>query len=91
MSAYSRLLGRLGQKTEQSVKKDIVGRYGRQHTPLIPALGGRGKWISEFEAILIYTATSRIGRDTQRKPILEDKTKPNQTPRDSRVITFVSL
>jgi hypothetical protein len=38
-------------------------------------LGGRGRWISEFEASLIYKVSSRIARATQRNPVLEKKKK----------------
>lgn len=33
------------------------------HTPLIPVLGNRGRWI-EFESNLVYWASSRIGPGT---------------------------
>jgi hypothetical protein len=32
-------------------------------------LGGRGRWISEFEASLIYRVSSRTARATQRNPV----------------------
>jgi hypothetical protein len=32
-------------------------------------LGGRGKWISEFEASLVYRVSSRTARATQRNPV----------------------
>jgi hypothetical protein len=38
-------------------------------------LGGRGKQISEFEASLIYTVSSRTARTTQRNPVSEKKKK----------------
>jgi hypothetical protein len=38
-------------------------------------LGGRGRWISEFEASLGYRMSSRIARATQRNPVLKNKTK----------------
>jgi hypothetical protein len=31
-------------------------------------LGGRGRWISEFEASLVYRVSSRTARVTQRNP-----------------------
>jgi hypothetical protein len=37
-------------------------------------LGGRGRRISEFEASLVYSVSSRTARATQKKPCLE-KTK----------------
>jgi hypothetical protein len=41
--------------------------------PLIP-LGGRGRWISEFEASLVYKVSSRTGRATE-KPCLKKQNK----------------
>jgi hypothetical protein len=38
-------------------------------------LGGRGRWISEFEASLVYTVSSRTARATQRNPVSEKKKK----------------
>jgi hypothetical protein len=32
-------------------------------------LGGRGRWISEFEASLVYKVSFRTARATQRKPV----------------------
>jgi hypothetical protein len=52
------------------------------HTPLIPALGGRGRQISEFEASLVYKVSSRTARAIQRNPASK-KTKqqqPKKTP-----------
>jgi hypothetical protein len=46
-----------------------------QHTPLIPALGGRGSWIFEFEASLVYRESSRTAKATQRNPVLKIKRK----------------
>jgi hypothetical protein len=37
-----------------------------------PHSGGRGGWISEFEAILVYKVSSRTARDTE-KPCLGKK------------------
>jgi hypothetical protein len=38
-------------------------------------LGGRGRWISEFEASLVYRVSSRIARATQRNPVLKNNKK----------------
>jgi hypothetical protein len=46
--------------------------------PLIPAFGGRGRWISEFKASLVYRVCSRTGRVTQRNPVSKNK-KQNKT------------
>jgi hypothetical protein len=32
-------------------------------------LGGRGRWISEFKASLVYKVSSRSARATQRNPV----------------------
>jgi hypothetical protein len=34
-------------------------------------LGGRGRWISEFVASLVYRVSSRTARATQRNPVSE--------------------
>jgi hypothetical protein len=36
-------------------------------------LGGRGRWISEFEASLVYRVSSRTARAIQRIPVLKKK------------------
>jgi hypothetical protein len=38
-------------------------------------LGGRGRWISEFEASLVYKVSSRTARATQRNPVSENQKK----------------
>jgi hypothetical protein len=38
-------------------------------------LGARGRWISEFEASLVYRANSRTARATQKKPCLRKRKK----------------
>jgi hypothetical protein len=38
-------------------------------------LGGRGRWISEFEASLVYKVSTRTARATQRNPVSEKKKK----------------
>jgi hypothetical protein len=42
---------------------------GVECTPLIPALGRRGRQIPEFEVSLLYRASSRTARNTQRNPV----------------------
>jgi hypothetical protein len=48
-------------------------------------LGGRGWWISEFEASLVYRVSSRTARATQRDSVSkqnkQNKTKQNKTER----------
>jgi hypothetical protein len=41
-------------------------------------LGGRGRWISEFEASLVYRVSSRTARATQRNPVLNTTPNPNE-------------
>jgi hypothetical protein len=42
-------------------------------------LGGRGRWISEFKASLVYRVSSRTARATQRNPVSKKtKTKTKQ-------------
>jgi hypothetical protein len=38
-------------------------------------LGGRGRWISEFEASLVYKVSSRTARAIQRNPVSKTETK----------------
>jgi hypothetical protein len=38
-------------------------------------LGGRGRWISEFKASLVYRVSSRIARTTQRNPVSKNQKK----------------
>jgi hypothetical protein len=38
-------------------------------------LEGRGRWISEFEASLVYRVSSRIARATQRNSVSKKKKK----------------
>jgi hypothetical protein len=40
-------------------------------------LGGRGRWISEFEASLVYRVSSRTARATQRNPVSKNQ-KPKK-------------
>jgi hypothetical protein len=44
-----------------------VARLSSQH------LGGRGRWISEFEASLVYRVSSRAARAIQRNPVEKNK------------------
>jgi hypothetical protein len=43
-------------------------------------LGGRARWISEFEASLVYRVSSRIARATQRNPVSKNQ-KTNPPPK----------
>jgi hypothetical protein len=48
-------------------------------------LGGRGRRISEFEAILVYRVSSRTTRATQRNPVSK-----NQRERERREREIIS-
>jgi hypothetical protein len=41
-------------------------------------LGGRGRWISEFEASLVYKVSSRTARATQRNPVSKKQKTKNK-------------
>jgi hypothetical protein len=49
-------------------------------------LGGRGRWISEFEASLVYKVSSRTARATQRNPVSKNKTKTKQKNKNERFL-----
>jgi hypothetical protein len=46
-------------------------------------LGDRGRWISEFEASLVYRVSSRTARTTQRNPISKNNNN-NKKPKKSK-------
>jgi hypothetical protein len=46
-------------------------------------LGGRGRWISEFEASLVYKVSSRTDRVIQRNPVSK-KQKQNKQKNPSK-------
>jgi hypothetical protein len=61
-------------------------------------LGGRGRWISEFEASLVYKVSSRTARATERNPVSKKKTnKQTKTTKkgagemDQRLRTLTAL
>jgi hypothetical protein len=49
-------------------------------------MGGRGRWISEFEVSLVYRVSSRTATATQRNPTLKSqkKKKKNQTQKQQQ-------
>jgi hypothetical protein len=47
-------------------------------------LGGRGRWISEFEASLVYRVNSRTARAAQRNPVSK-KQKEKKKERKERL------
>jgi hypothetical protein len=48
-------------------------------------LGGRGKWISEFEDSLVYRVSSRTARATQRNPVSKKPKKKVQLGTDNKI------
>ena len=49
---------------------------------MIPAVGGKDRWISEFEASLVYRASSRTGSKATEKPCLE---KPGRKKKGKKI------
>jgi hypothetical protein len=51
-------------------------------------LGGKGRWISEFQANLVYRVSSRAARATQRNPVLKNKAKKKKkkNPKEKKII-----
>jgi hypothetical protein len=47
-------------------------------------LGSRGRWISEFEASLVYKVSSRTARATQRNPVSKNKKRRRRRRRRKR-------
>ena len=45
-------------------------------------MGGRERWISEFEANLIYKVNSRTAKATQRNPVLNKNKKERERERE---------
>jgi hypothetical protein len=45
-------------------------------------LGGRGRWISEFKASLIYKVSARTARATQRNPVSKNQKKKKKRERE---------
>jgi hypothetical protein len=44
-------------------------------------LGGRGRWVSEFEASLVYRVSSRTARATQINPFSKNQKKKKKKSR----------
>jgi hypothetical protein len=47
-------------------------------------LGGRGRWISEFEASLVYKVSSRTARAIQRNPVSKKQKKKKKKRKRKR-------
>jgi hypothetical protein len=50
-------------------------------------LGGRGRWISEFKASLVYRVSSRIARATQRNPVSKIQKQTNKQTKNKKTQT----
>jgi hypothetical protein len=48
-------------------------------------LGGRGRWISEFKASLVYRVSSRTTRAIQRNPVSENQKKEKKRPKKKEI------
>jgi hypothetical protein len=46
-------------------------------------LGGRGRWIAEFEASLVYRVSSKTARDIHRNLSQNTKAKPKTTTKQT--------
>jgi hypothetical protein len=46
--------------------------------------GGRGRWISEFEASLVYKVSSRTARAIQRNPVSKKKQNKQTKTKDKK-------
>jgi hypothetical protein len=51
-------------------------------------LGGRGRWISEFKASLVYKVSSRTARATQRNPVLKNKNNNNNNNNNKKGVVL---
>jgi hypothetical protein len=47
-------------------------------------LGGRGRWIYDFEVSLVYKVSSRTARATQRNPVSKIKKKKKKGKKKER-------
>jgi hypothetical protein len=47
-------------------------------------LGGRGRWISEFETSLVYRVSSRTARATQRTPVSKKEKRRKKKKRKKK-------
>jgi hypothetical protein len=60
-------------------------------------LGGRGRWVSEFEASLDYRVSSRTARATKRNPVSKKNNNNNNNKTNKHInnnnkpITFIGL
>ena len=52
--------------------------------PLIPALGRKGRQISEFEGSLVYRVSSRTARATQRNLVSKNQNQNKQNKKQGK-------
>jgi hypothetical protein len=52
--------------------------------------GDRSRWISEFEASLVYKVSSRAAKATQRNPVSKNKNKQKKNTKKQKKIIFWS-
>jgi hypothetical protein len=53
---------------------------------------GRGRWISEFEASLVYKVSSRTARAIQRNPVSkQNKTNKKRKPTILVIVSVVDI
>ena len=52
---------------------------------------GRGRWISEFEASLVYRVSSGTARATQRNPILKNEREREREKERERERNYICI
>jgi hypothetical protein len=62
-------------------------QYCKDKEILESGSGGRGRWISEFEASRVYRVSSRTAKTTQRNPVSKNK-KQKQTNKQTKERTL---
>jgi len=62
-------------------KKSTKGKHGGDGSESLESQhsGGRGRWVSKFEASVVYRVCSRIARDTQRNPVSKQQQQKTKT------------
>ena len=58
----------------EHIRANVPGRVAHAFNP------SRGRWISEFEASLVYKVSSRRARAIQRYPVSKKQTNKKKTP-----------
>jgi hypothetical protein len=54
-------------------------------------LGGRGRWISEFKASLVYRVSSRTARATQRNPVSKNQCNTSLIKIQSKISVWLKI